>query len=75
MSAALTAVCAASAAVGAIAGAYVPRAAYRLSVEFGSPHRRACTHCAEPFPAGLAGWAHPAIAARAAGGGWGRRSG
>ena len=43
-------------AVGAVAGALVPRVAYRLSVERGSPPRSACAECGAPFPPGPAGW-------------------
>jgi leader peptidase (prepilin peptidase)/N-methyltransferase len=42
--------------IGALAGALVPRVAYRLSVERGTPPRSACAACATPFPAGLPGW-------------------
>jgi leader peptidase (prepilin peptidase)/N-methyltransferase len=49
----------AGAAVGALAGAAVPWAAYRLSVERSAPPRSACGRCAAPFPAGLAGWVRP----------------
>jgi leader peptidase (prepilin peptidase) / N-methyltransferase len=46
----------ACAAFGALAGACVPRVAYRLSVEFGSPSRSGCADCRAPFPEGLPGW-------------------
>jgi leader peptidase (prepilin peptidase)/N-methyltransferase len=46
----------ACAVLGALAGALVPRVAYRLSVERGTPPRSACAACGTPFPAGLAGW-------------------
>lgn len=51
---------AAGSAVGALAGALVPRVAYRLSVERTAPPRSACARCAAPLPAGLAGWVRPA---------------
>jgi leader peptidase (prepilin peptidase)/N-methyltransferase len=51
--AALVATCAVS---GALAGAAVPRIAYRLSVAYGQPPRSACSACARPFPSGPAGW-------------------
>ncbi|HEX5541465.1 MAG TPA: A24 family peptidase [Micromonospora sp.] len=41
---------------GAAVGAVTPRIVYRLSVEYGSPSRAACGHCARPFAAGIAGW-------------------
>ncbi|HEU4423537.1 MAG TPA: prepilin peptidase [Pilimelia sp.] len=53
MPAALVAACAVS---GALAGAFVPRVAYRMSVDFGAPPRSACARCAAPFPRGVAGW-------------------
>lgn len=42
--------------VGAVAGAFVPRVAYRLSVHYGAPPRSACAVCARRFPQGPAGW-------------------
>jgi leader peptidase (prepilin peptidase)/N-methyltransferase len=51
--------------VGALAGALVPRVAYRLSVERPAPPRSACARCSAPFPAGLAGWVR--VAARCPG--------
>jgi leader peptidase (prepilin peptidase)/N-methyltransferase len=50
----------ACAALGALVGVLTPRVAYRLSVEYGTPSRSACAHCARPFPAGLSGWVRPA---------------
>lgn len=41
---------------GAIGGLLVPLPAYRLSVPAEEPDRSACTACAAPLPAGLAGW-------------------
>ncbi|HET6212231.1 MAG TPA: prepilin peptidase [Micromonosporaceae bacterium] len=53
MSALLVPTCAA---LGAIAGALVPRVAYRLSVDHSATPRSACAICSWPFPPGLAGW-------------------
>lgn len=53
MSAALAGACAVA---GGVAGAALPRIAYRLSVPYGAPPRSACAACAWPFPPGLAGW-------------------
>jgi leader peptidase (prepilin peptidase)/N-methyltransferase len=56
----LAAVAPLSAAVaGALLGALLPRAAYRLSVPYGTPPRSACGHCARPFRPGFAGWLGP----------------
>lgn len=41
---------------GGLAGALVPRVAYRLSVPYGAPPRSACAGCARPFPPGPSGW-------------------
>jgi leader peptidase (prepilin peptidase) / N-methyltransferase len=45
-----------AAVLGAVAGAFVPRVAYRLSVEFGTPPRSTCVHCSHPLGAG---WLRP----------------
>lgn len=45
-----------SALLGGLAGALVPRPAYRLSVHYGEPPRSACGGCSRPFSPGLAGW-------------------
>ena len=42
--------------LGALVGAVVPRAAYRLSVPWGAPPRAGCVHCGAPFPPARAGW-------------------
>lgn len=39
-----------------VAGACLPRAAYRLSTPLAAPARSACAACATPFPTGPAGW-------------------
>jgi leader peptidase (prepilin peptidase)/N-methyltransferase len=51
-----TALTVAATAFGALAGAFVPRVAYRLAVERPAPPRTACAACATPFPAGPRGW-------------------
>ncbi len=53
------AIVAAGAALGAGVGVLVPRVAYRLSVERGSPPRSGCASCGRPFPPGPAGWVRP----------------
>ena len=47
-----------SALAGGLAGALVPRVAYRLSVPYGASARSACELCSRPFPPGLIGWVH-----------------
>lgn len=49
-------VIAGSALVGAIAGAFVPRFAYRMSVPYGDPPRSGCSNCGRAFDGGRRGW-------------------
>jgi leader peptidase (prepilin peptidase) / N-methyltransferase len=42
--------------LGALAGAFTPRVAYRLSVAWGQPALPGCAGCAALFGPGLAGW-------------------
>ena len=46
----------ASAVVGAIAGGFVPRVAYRMSVPYGEPPRTSCPGCDLKFEPGAGGW-------------------
>jgi leader peptidase (prepilin peptidase)/N-methyltransferase len=45
-----------SAVAGAVAGAFTPRVAYRLSVPWAQPALPGCTGCHTPFGQGPAGW-------------------